>query len=122
MQTEREAKRFFVEKVLAHARAEGIRLSEAEKRTLSWSESDPDFTADPALVEQLGTEISDEAYQAKVVGLLRGAYRRDVASNPGARDRYRQAYAILGQGDHYILIMIDEALGRKLRPWWAFWR
>ena len=89
---------------------------------LSWSESDPDFTADPALVEQLGTEISDKAYEAKVVGLLRGAYRRDVTAEPAAAERYREAYATLGQGDHYILIMIGEALGRKLRPWWALWR
>jgi hypothetical protein len=122
LQAQREAKLFFVERVLAQARADGISLTEAEQRMLSWSESDPDFEADPALVRQLAADISDEVYEDKVAGLLRRVFRQDVMSNPAARDRYRLAYDILRQGDHYILIMIDRALGRQLRPWWAFWR
>jgi hypothetical protein len=122
VQTERQAKRFFVDRIMAQARAEGLSLSEAEQRMLSWSESDPDFEADPVLVQQLAAEISDEDYEAKVAGLLQRAFRQDVTSNPAARDRYRQAHDVLRQGDHYVLIMINEALGRQLRPWWAFWR
>ena len=89
---------------------------------LSWSESDPGFKPDPALVDQLAAEISDEEYEAKVAGLLQRSYRHDVASNSGARHTYQQAYAVLGEGDHYLLVMIKRGLGRQLRPWWAFWR
>ena len=41
-----EAKKFFVEKVLTEANRERVTLTKAEERMLSWSESDPDFTAE----------------------------------------------------------------------------
>lgn len=118
MQTQTEAKRFFAEKVIAEAERHGAALSEAERAMLYWSESDPDFAADPALVEALAREISDEEYEAKIVRLLDAAYRRDVEADPSLRDQYTHAQALLGQGDHYIGIMVDQALGRPRRPWW----
>lgn len=42
-----QAKRFFVEKVIAQAATEGVPLSDAEKRMLSFSESDPEFVVSP---------------------------------------------------------------------------
>jgi hypothetical protein len=118
--TQTDAKKFFVEKVLTEAKREGVTLSKAEQRMLSWSESDPDFTAESALIEQLANEISEEDYESKVSTLLAGAYRRDLESNPLARDEYRQAHSVLSRGDHYILVMIERTLGRRLRPWWKF--
>ncbi len=120
--TQAEAKRFFVERVLAQAGAEQLQLSPAEQGMLSWSESDPSFTPDPALVEQLATEVSDEAYEGKIAGLLERSYRRDLTTDSAAGDRYREAYSVLTRGDHYLVVMIRRALGRYLRPWWAPWR
>ena len=120
--TQTEAKLFFVGKVLAQAHAEQMGLSAVEQAMLSWSESDPAFTPDPALVEQLATEISDDDYETKVAGLLERSYQRDLKSDGAARDGYRKAYSMLAQGDHYLLVMIRRALGRHLRPWWALWR
>ena len=82
---------------------------------LSFSESDPEFVVDPALVDKLTAEISDEDYETKVAGLLERAYKRDVDRNGTARDTYREAYAALKKGDHYLLIMIDRSLGRQLK-------
>ena len=118
--TQAAAKRFFVARVLEQATADGVRLSEAEQRMLAWSESDPEFTPDPALPPALEAEMSDEAYEAKIAALIRAAYARDVARDPGAKTRYREAYATLAAGDHYILIMIRRALGLRLRRWWPF--
>jgi hypothetical protein len=98
-----QAKRFFVDKVIAQAATEGQRLSEAERRMLSFSESDPEFAVDPAHVEQLAAEISDEDYEAKVAGLIERSCERDVASESAALESYREAYAALKQGDHYPL-------------------
>ena len=116
--TQTEAKRFFVERVLAQARAEQIRLSLAEQAMLSWSESDPAFTPDPRLVEELGAEISDKDYETKVAGLLERSYQRDLRSDSAATDTYREAYSVLTQGDHYLVVMVRRALGSRLRPWW----
>ena len=117
-----QAKRFFVEKVIAQAATEGVPLSDAEQRILSFSESDPEFVVSPGLVEKLQAEISDDAYETKIAGLIEGAWRRDVESDSNAGAVYREALRVLSQGDHYLLVMIDRALRRHLRPWWAFWR
>jgi N-acetylglutamate synthase-like GNAT family acetyltransferase len=45
---------------------------------LSFSESDPEFAVDAALVEKLQAEISDEDYQANIAGLLERSWKRDV--------------------------------------------
>ena len=117
-----EAKRFFAEKIVTQAVTDGTPLSDAERQMLSFSESDPEFVVSPALVEKLQAEISDEDYEAKVAGLLERSWRRDVESDSNARDVYREAFTVLSQGDHHLLVMINRALGRQLRPRWAFWR
>jgi hypothetical protein len=105
-----QAKRFFVEKIVAQAELEGSPLSDAERRMLSFSESDPEFVVDPALVQRLEAEISDEDYEAKVAGLVQRSYERDFAEDHGTREMYREAHKVLRQGDHYLLVMIDRAL------------
>ena len=117
-----QAKRFFVDRIVAQAATDGIPLSEAERQMLGFSESDPEYVVDPALVDRLEREISDDDYEAKVADLIRRAWKHDVESDPNARETYREALAVLNESDHYILIMIDRALGREWRPWWAFWR
>ena len=99
----------------------GIALSEAERQMLSFSESDPEFVVETALVEKLAAEISDEDYEAKIAGLIERSCERDVASDGEALESYREAYGRLNQGDHYLLIMLERGLSKSLRPWWAFW-
>jgi hypothetical protein len=117
-----QAKRFFVDRIVAQAFTEGSPLSDAEQQMLSFSESDPEFTVDPALVEQLEAEISDDDYEAKIAGLIERSWKRDVETDSNARNLYREAFTTLSRGDHYVLIMIDRALRKCLRPWWAVWR
>jgi len=122
VQTQSEAKRYFVDKVLRQARSEGVTLSDAERRMLSWSESDPDFNVDPELADQLSAEMSDQQYESNVIGLLERRFAADAAEDPGSREAWQQAYAVLAQGDHYILIMIDQAVNLKRKQWWEFWK
>ena len=122
VQSQSEAKRFFVDKVLRQVQAEGGRLSEAERQMLSWSESDPDYVVDPELPARVASEISDEAYEEKIGRLLARSFAADEATDPAAVDEWRQASEVLHQGDHYILIMLDHAIGARLKRWWQFWR
>jgi hypothetical protein len=117
-----QAKRFFIDTIVTQAVIEEAPLSDAELQMLSLSESDPEFVVSPALVEKLQAEISDEDYETKVAGLLERSWKRDVESDSTVGDVYREAFTVLSQGDHYLLVMINRALGRHLRPWWAFWR
>jgi hypothetical protein len=122
LHSQTEAKQFLVRQVIQQADAEGVSLSEGERRMLLWSESDPDSAADTRIAEQLGLPTSDEEYEEKISGLLARRYAADVTSNPDAAAQWKQTIACLEKGDHYILIMVDEALGKRLKPWWQFWR
>ena len=101
MNTQSEAKRFFATKTIERARTEGVVLSDAERRMLYWAESDPEFKADPTLVEQLASEMSDEDYEAKIAALLKNALAADSAIDSGAPQVWRKARSVLEQGDHY---------------------
>ena len=120
--TQAEAKRFFVERVIERARSEGVSLSVAERWMLRFSESDPEFEVDVDLVNQLESEMSDEQYEAKIAGLLKRSFAADMAADAGARAIWQQADSVLAQGDHYIQLMVDEAVGGSLKRWWEFWR
>jgi hypothetical protein len=122
VRTQSEAKRFFVDKVVERARVERIPLSDAERQMLSWSESDPDFIVDPRLPPQLASEMSDEEYEKKVVGLLDRSFAADAEASPEGADQWKQEAAVLREGDHYILVVLDEAVGGRLKRWWQFWR
>ncbi len=112
--SEAQAKEYFVERVLAQAERDGVPLSEAERSMLGWSESDPDCKVDDRLWDRFERETTDVDFEEKVAALLRDAYRHDVAHEPGALASYRDAYAALCEGDHYILVMLRQALGPRL--------
>jgi hypothetical protein len=122
LDSQTESKQFLVKQVVRQAGVEGVSLSEGELRMLSWSESDPDSVADTGIAAQLGLPISDEEYEEKISGLLARRYAADVTSNPDASAQWKQAIERLEEGDHYILIMVERALGSRLKQWWQFWR
>ena len=121
VQTQTEARQFFVAKVIQKADSEGMALSKDERQMLYWSESAPDSIADPELAERLADQISDSDYEAKIAGLLRRSLIDEIARDPQAKALWQQAWSVLKEGDHYILIMIGEAVGQQLKPWWRFW-
>ena len=119
--TQSEARRFFIDRVVARAKTEGVTLSEDEQQMLRWSEIEPDSVADPVLAERLAAHISDADYEAKIAGLLKRQFEAEISADAAAKDKWQQAWSVLRQGDHYILVMIAEAVGAELKPWWRFW-
>ncbi len=118
--TKDEARRFFIDKVVSEAGRSGLALSANERKMLDWSEVEPGCVADPKVAEALADEISDAAYESKVSRLLQAAYERELAADRSTKAAYRAAYAVLKQGDYYLLVMIEQGLGRHLHPWWQF--
>ena len=116
-----QAKRFFVDKIIAQAAREGQPLSENARWMLSFSESDPEFVVDHARVAALAAEIPDAEYEDKISGLIQRACAAEIVANPAALQKYREAFTTLNKGDHYLLIMLKQGLARWIRPWWAFW-
>jgi hypothetical protein len=62
--------------------------------------------------------MSDDQYEAKISALLANAYNRDVAPDSGMKEVWKEAYSKLNEGDHYIAVMLEQSLGRKLRKGW----
>ena len=118
--TPHDARHFLIDKIVAQAEREGVPLSDNERKMLDWSEVEPGCVADPQVAEALANEISDQDYEKKIKGLLAATYRSDVAATPDAKDAYREAYSVLKKGDYYLLVMLEQALGRQLRRWWQF--
>jgi hypothetical protein len=59
-------------------------------------------------------------YEEKISKLVTLAYDHDVKhpedlGSRDAREAYRAAHEVLSREDHYILIMINDALGGKVR-------
>lgn len=120
MTTQTEARQFFEDKIVQQAGAEGVPLSANERLMLKWSESASDSIAEPGLVERLAAEISDEDYEDRIAGLLNRCYATEIAADRDAKKAWAEAFATLSRGDHYVLIMINRAVGRQLTPWWKF--
>lgn len=120
-ESQSQAKRLFADRVIQQASSEGIPLSAAERQMLFWSESDDEFKAGSPLPTALAAELSDEEYEAKICGLLRRRFQADLSSGTRARERWRRALAVLQQGDHYITVMVDRAVGSKVKPRSQIW-
>jgi hypothetical protein len=114
------AKTFFVDKVVFQAIREGIKLSDAEKYMLSWSESDPNFVQHDTLTRQFEREISGPEFKTTIAGLLRRAFDADVKSGITLKDSYREDYNELSKDDHYNLVMIKVAFESKLKKFWLW--
>lgn len=121
VETPNEARRFFIDKIFHQARTENVALSDDERQMLMWSETAPDSVSDPELAERLAAVISDADFESKIAGLLSRSFSREVTSDSHARDAWRQAWSVLKRGDHYILIMIDQAIGNQLKARWQLW-
>ena len=118
--TQAEAKKFFIERITAQAAVDEIALSEAERQMLAWSEAEMPFETALQLQNSFEAETTDAEFEVKIAALIRQAYVRDISLDPDAKKSYRAAYRVLQEGDHYILIMIDKALGFRLKSWWPF--
>ena len=115
MQSQSEGKRFFIDAILSQASRDDVPLSDNERWMLGFSESDPEFVVDPERLSAFESEISDQAFEAKVARLIRRAYDHDSEQDSQAPAVYRDARESLSRGDHYLLVMIDEALGPRRR-------
>jgi hypothetical protein len=105
--TQREAKQFLANKIIFEADRKGSPLTDIEKRMLLFSEQEPEtVTGLPAdAIENTGEE-----YEMKITSLLKAAYEREKDIS-GEGQNYKDAYAKLQEGDHYISVMAQPVLG-----------
>jgi hypothetical protein len=115
--TAEEAKQFFIEKVVEQTEREGVRLSDVERKMLRWTEVYPILGLPPAKLKKINEEFEQQydssEYESKIADLMSRAYARDLGDGLG--ENWKGAYAVLSKQDHYILVMLEQALGSKLK-------
>lgn len=112
--SQREAKQFLADKIIAEADREGLPLSNIERRMLLFSVDEPETME--GFPENVSMDV-DEAYEKKITALLKAAYARDK-DIPGEGQNYKDAYDKLAEGDHYISVMAGSVLDvTKPRDW-----
>ncbi|HEV8530845.1 MAG TPA: hypothetical protein VGT00_05480 [Methylomirabilota bacterium] len=123
--TVREAKDFFISRIVEQANREHHPLSDLETRMLYFTETGPE--ASSGLMEsaaEFEATHDDAKYEQMIAGLLNRAYRADLErARQGREDDprlvYRQALDLLRTEDHYLTIMIEQGIGDKLS--WGGW-
>jgi len=68
--------------------------------------------------EQFEHDYDGPAYEKKIAGLLRNAYRRFCRDSPEGKNRWKRAIADLRGEDHYLLVMVDRSSDSDV-DWWV---
>jgi hypothetical protein len=111
--TAREAKEFLIGKIAEQAQLTGIPLSDIERKILYFTETDWTLPDIAEVNEAFERDYDRQQYEKKVVKIVRQLRaRRDIRADDS--DLWRAAVDKLRKGDHYLLVMLEEAgaLGR----------
>ena len=110
-----QAKDYLVSQVVEQALLENVPLSEVERKMLYFTETEETGADMLELNDQFEREYDTPTYEKKISGLLHNAFQRVSRENPDGELRWKEAVAELSNGDHYILVMVDQAK-RSIRP------
>jgi hypothetical protein len=104
--SQREAKQFLIDKIAAEAELQGIPLLDSEKKILAFAEQDRGTTV--GVTDEMLAE-ADEEWESGIARIFADAYKR---ASPEEQELYKQAKKKLEEGDHYLLVMVDEGFRR----------
>jgi hypothetical protein len=109
--SERQAKEYLVERIVAEARREQVPLSEVERKMLYFTESGWTLPNIFEVNAEFERDYDNDEYEQKIAGLVRGIEKQDQTASEDEKSRWDDAVVKLSEGDHYLLVLID--LGRS---------
>src|SRR6202161_2825581 len=114
-QTVRDAKEYLIRRILAHADRKSVPLSDVERKMLYFSETGWTLPNMMAISRDFDQNYDQDEYEGKI-----GQIRRQIHDHPdGDRDEWNQAVQRMREEDHYLLVLIDGALGTPAKmPRW----
>ena len=114
----KQAKDFFVEQTVEQAVLDGVVLDDVEKRMMYFTESDPASCDNPIeLNDEFEAAHETKEYETKISQLLHHARTRLKEENPERMRNWEDAIRKLREGDHYLLIMVDQSKVSGV-TWW----
>jgi hypothetical protein len=105
----REAKEFLVGEIVAESHAEGIPLSEVERKMLYFSEVYGTLPDILEVNEAFDREYDQTKYEEKIRRLANNIRTNASNHDPKRLKLWNEAARILRREDHYILVLIDAA-------------
>jgi hypothetical protein len=106
-----DAKQFLITRVIEEGEVEQVRLSDVEKKMLSFTETYPSLPDIYEVNAEFERDYDSDEYEAKIAGLLKRARERDKSESPGRAHQWKDALEALRKEDHYILVMASQAFG-----------
>ena len=108
------AKEFLISRVIKEAEADGVTLSEVERKMLYFTEVHPSLPDIYEVNEQFERDYDSDEYEAKISRLLKNARDRDRKQSAGGEQAWKDALNALRKEDHYILVMAGQAFSTVL--------
>jgi hypothetical protein len=110
-QTERQAKEYLVERIVAESLRERVPLSEVEHKMLYFTESGWTLPNILEVNAEFERDHDNEEYEQKIAGLVREIEKQNETAGGYEQYRWDDAVVKLSEGDHYLLVLIG--LGRS---------
>ena len=111
LQTERQAKEYLVERIVAEAQREKVPLSEIEREMLYFTESGWTLPNILEINAEFERDYDNEEYEQKIAALVREIDKQNETEGGDEQSKWDDAIVKLAEGDHYLLVLIG--LGRS---------
>jgi len=104
-----------VGKITEQASREGVSLSQIEQKMLYFSEADWTLPDIGEVHTTFDRDYDQARYEKKIVRIVRQLRARGRRESADDHDLWNEAVEKLREGDHYLMVMIEEA-GAVIRP------
>jgi hypothetical protein len=104
-----EAKEFLVAQVVLQAQRDGVSLTEVERKMLYFSETDWTLPDIAEVNEEFECEYDQDEYEKKIGRVISDALKQARKEGKESGDNWSDAIRLLRKGDHYLLVMMDDA-------------
>jgi hypothetical protein len=114
-----KAKKYLIGLIAEQAKLEQTPLSDAEEKMLYFS------VDGPSVADDVANQFDDDCpeYEQRITDLIRRRYEREKQNGDGGdADRMVEAARVMANEDHYLNVMMSEALNRGSlantnKPW-----
>jgi hypothetical protein len=102
------AKDFLARRIADQARQDGAPLSEVERKMLYFSETDWTLPDMETVSAEFDRDYDQDEYEQKIAQLVAHITADRHHRNEGEEERWDAAVVKLTEGDHYLLVLINE--------------
>jgi hypothetical protein len=115
--TEREAKKYLVAQIVAEAKREDVPLADLERKMLYFSETGWTLPNMLEVNAEFERNYNNDEYEEKIAALVRTIEKQNEIAGNDQQARWDDAILKLSEGDHYLLVLIDQGHSPDPRPY-----